>query len=93
MMDKEVIPSVNNNTTGADNTALGTTAIKQLQDFAHANYEEGGHWVYEAFDCADYQEVLTAHNGNIDLAKAQLQEYWKRMCMLEREYAFGDGEY
>ena len=69
------------------------TAIKQLQDFANANYEEGGHWVYEAFDCADYQEVLTAHNGNIEQAKSQLQEYWKRMCMLEREYAFGDGEY
>ena len=35
-----------------------TTAIKELQDFARANYEDGGHWVYESFDCADYQEVL-----------------------------------
>jgi len=70
-----------------------STAIKELQDFANTNYEDGGHWVYEAFDCADYQEVLDGHNGNVEQAKAQLCEYWKRMCMLEKEYAFGDGEY
>ena len=72
---------------------MTTTAIKQLQDFARANYEQGGHWVYEAFDCADYQEVLTAYNGNIDLCKSELRHHWEKMCRLEREYAFGDGEY
>ena len=70
-----------------------STAIKELQDFANTNYEDGGHWVYEAFDAADYQEVLDGHNGNVEQAKAQLREYWQRMCMLEKEYAFGDGKY
>jgi len=75
------------------NKMTATTAIKELQDFAHANYEDGGHWVYEAFDCADYQEVLDDNNGNMDLCKARLRHHWEQMCMLEREYAFGDGEY
>jgi hypothetical protein len=93
MTDKEVIPSVDNNTTGAYNTALGTTAIKELQDFAHANYEDGGHWVYESFDCADYQEVIDDNKGNMDLCKARLRHHWEQLCMLEKEYSFGDGEY
>ncbi len=90
MTDKEVIPSVDNNTTGTYNTALGTTAIKELQDFARANYEQGGHWVYEAFDCADYQEVLDDNKGDMELCKARLKHHWEQLCMLEREYAFGD---
>jgi hypothetical protein len=90
MTDKEVISSVDNNTTGAYNTALGTTAIKQLQDFARANYEDGGHWVYEAFDCADYQEVLDDNKGDMELCKARLKHHWEQLRMLEREYAFGD---
>jgi hypothetical protein len=70
-----------------------STAIKELQDFAHAHYEDGGHWVYEAFDAADYQEVLDDNNGNMELCKARLRHHWEQLCMLEREYAFGDGEY
>jgi hypothetical protein len=93
MTDKEVIPSVDNDTTGAYNTALGITPIKELQDFARANYEDGGHWVYEAFDCADYQEVLDDNKGNMELCKARLRHHWEQLCMLEKEYAFGDGEY
>jgi hypothetical protein len=71
-------------------TTTKTTEIKQLQDFAHANYEDGGHWVYETFDCADYQEMLDNNKGNMEICKAQLRHHWEQLCMLEREYAFGD---
>ena len=64
-----------------------STAIKELQDFAHANYEDGGHWVYEAFDCADYQEVLDDNNSNMELCKARLRHHWEQLCRLERECA------
>lgn len=66
------------------------TAIKQLQDFALANYEGGGHWVYETFDAADYQEVLNENNGNMELCEARLRKYWGTLSMLEREYSYGD---
>jgi hypothetical protein len=71
-------------------TTTKITEIKQLQDFAHANYEDGGHWVYETFDCADYQEMLDNNKGNMEICKAQLRHHWEQLCMLEREYAFGD---
>jgi len=96
MTDKEVIPNAGSQTSATGYTATSdnkSTAIKELQDFAHANYEDGGHWVYESFDCADYQEVLDDNKGNMDLCKARLRHHWEQLCMLEREYSFGDGEY
>ena len=93
---QQFVTSASNENSATGYTATSdnkSTAIKELQDFAHANYEDGGHWVYEAFDCADYQEVLDDNKGNMDLCKARLRHHWEQMCMLEREYAFGDGEY
>jgi hypothetical protein len=90
---QQLTPSVNSQTTTTGYTATHqnkSTAIKELQDYARANYEDGGHWVYEAFDCADYQEVLNENNGNMELCKARLKHHWQQMCMLEREYAFDD---
>lgn len=72
---------------------VATTAIKQLQDFALANYEDGGHWVYETFDCADYQQVLEDNKFNIEMCEAQLRHHWEHFEKLEQEYLAWGCEY
>ena len=62
-----------------------STAILALQDFAHAHYEQGGDWVYECFDTADYQEVLDYHRGDIDQAKVALKARWEHLHQMEQE--------
>lgn len=54
-------------------------AINDLKDFAHDHYNEGGHWVFECFDAADYQEYLDDANGDLDQARVALREYWDLM--------------
>ena len=65
------------------------TAIKELQDYAAANYEEGGHWVYECYDVADYQEALDEVGGDVVRAKANLKAYWELVCDRERDCQWG----
>lgn len=54
-----------------------TNNIKTLEAYALANYEAGGHWVYETHNAADYQEILDGANGNVEAAKKALREYWE----------------
>jgi hypothetical protein len=77
----------------ATTKAPNTTRILQLQDFARANYEHGGHWIYECFDTADYHELLEYCNNNMDDAKAALQERWESIAERQRECSFGDEEH
>ena len=65
------------------------SAILQLQEYARANYEHGGHWIYECFDAADYHELLEFCNGNIGDAKASLKERWESIVERERECSHG----
>ena len=51
------------------------TAIKELEAYAAANYEAGGHWVFECYDVADYQEALDEAGGDVARAKADLKAY------------------
>lgn len=72
--------------------------IKELRQFALANYDAGGHWVVETYDPDDYARVLMrvgAHDtlGQlVESAKNYLRREWERMVMLEREHAYGDEE-
>ena len=66
-------------------SAIKTTAIKELQDFAFAHYEHGGDWVYECFDTADYQEVLDYWRGDIEHAKTALKARWEALHEMEQE--------
>lgn len=62
-----------------------TTAIRELQDYAFAHYEQGGDWVYECFDTADYQEVLDYYRGNMEITKSVLKARWEAMRQMEQE--------
>lgn len=50
--------------------------IKALEAFALANYENGGHWVYETHESDDYQKRLDAVGGDLEKAKSELKKYW-----------------
>ena len=63
--------------------------IQQLQQFAMDNYEAGGHWVVECWDAADYNDVLELCGGDVELAKARIQEDWEVTNAQERECAWG----
>lgn len=93
---QQLVPSVRmqKSATGCPTTSTNKlTAIKQLQDFALANYEDGGHWVYETFDCADYQQVLEDNKFNIEMCEAQLRHHWEHFEKLEQEYLAWGCEY
>lgn len=49
---------------------------KKLEQYALDNYEEGGHWVVECFDRADYDLYIEEAGGDLDLALQALKEYW-----------------
>jgi hypothetical protein len=53
--------------------------IKQLEQWALSRYEEGGHWVYETFEAADYQEYLDDNGGDIKAAQRDLEDFWELM--------------
>ena len=40
--------------------------IQALKAYALANYEAGGHWVYETYDTADYEVIVATTNRQID---------------------------
>ena len=62
--------------------------IQQLQQFAMDNYEAGGHWVVECWDSADYNDVLEECGGDVELAKARIQEDWELTNEQERNCAW-----
>ncbi len=51
--------------------------IKELQAFALANYDAGGHWVYETHDPEDYTEILAQCGGDVDAGKAEIKARWE----------------
>lgn len=54
-----------------------------LKQYALANYEQGGHWVFETRDHADYVELFERHHtGRITEAQA----YKKATTALRREW-------
>jgi hypothetical protein len=65
------------------------TAAQQLEQFAMANYEAGGHWIVECWDAADYNEVLDGCLGDIELAKEMIQAHWQLTNEQERNCAWG----
>lgn len=67
--------------------------IEALKAHALANYEAGGHWVYETYSAADYEAIVAEAEGDLERAKELLQEAWEFTCERERECAFGDGEF
>ena len=68
-------------------------SVKALKDYAVANYNDGGHWVYETYDTADYEAILAEAENNVERAKELLKEAWEFTCEREQECAFGDGEF
>jgi hypothetical protein len=60
-------------------------AMKALEQFALDNYEEGGHWVVETHEAADYQEFLDEAAGDEAKAKKLVREYWEFMNMRQAE--------
>lgn len=64
-----------------------------LEAHALANYEQGGHWVYETYDTADYEAIIAEAEGDLNRAKELLEEAWLFLVERERECAFGDGEF
>lgn len=58
------------------NETTHDAAIKALERYALDHYEQGGHWVYETHDEADYLEYLTNAQGNLNDAKAAMKRYW-----------------
>lgn len=64
--------------------------ISELAAYALANYEAGGHWVYECYDSGDYQDVLDQVGGKVAAAKAELKKRWLLTAAQERECALGE---
>ena len=53
------------------------------------NYEQGGHWVVECFEEADYQRYLDGAGGAVNRAKRLLKEYWlftEEQCREVQDY-------
>lgn len=48
----------------------------KLQAYALANYERGGHWIYETYTPEDYEAVLIEAEGDIERAQAALRDIW-----------------
>lgn len=57
----------------------------ELEAYALANYEAGGHWVFETYSDSDYRRILDEAGGSIAKAKAALKEEWLFLVMQERE--------
>lgn len=65
--------------------------IEELKKFALDNYNEGGHWVFECFDAADYQEYLDEAGGDLDRAREALRDHWalvEEQCQAVRNEIF-----
>lgn len=62
--------------------------MNELYQYCVDHYEEGGHWIAETWDSADYQEVLDECAGNIAKAKAVIRSRWELICAQERNCAW-----
>ena len=51
--------------------------IRALEQFCLDHYDEGGHWLYETHEAADWIEKLTECGGDLEAAKADCRAHWK----------------
>lgn len=51
--------------------------VEELKAYALANYENGGHWIYETHDAKHYETRLAEYNGDVEATKNALREYWE----------------
>jgi len=58
---------------------------KILEAYALEHYEEGGHWVYETHEFADYLDYLADANWDINVAIQRMVSYWQLMNMQRKE--------
>jgi len=58
-------------------TADEVAGAAALEEFAAANYEQGGHWVVETHELVDYVQALRAAGGDVEVAKADLRSGWE----------------
>jgi hypothetical protein len=68
------------------------TKIQQLIEFAVDNYEEGGHWIAECWNAADYDKVLEEVGGDVALAKEYLKQQWELINEQEQNCAWDGPE-
>ena len=57
-------------------TMTDNEMIQALEEYAHDNYNEGGHWIYECWEDSDYQTALE-ECGSLVKAKDRLKAIWK----------------
>ena len=67
--------------------------IEALKAYALANYEAGGHWIYETYDTADYEAIVAEAEGNLERAKELVKEAWEFMLEREQECAWDGPEF
>ena len=65
------------------------TGVKELEKFALAHYDQGGHWIVECWEAVDYECLLRECNNDLDLARQELEREWKITVAQERECAWG----
>ena len=70
--------------------SLFIETVNELESFALAHYEAGGHWVVECFDIGNYMEVLERTHGNIPEAKEELRNHWEMLNEREADCASGE---
>lgn len=51
--------------------------IAKLQDHCLEHYEQGGHWLYETYDEADFLKILYICKGDMDEAIKECEVRWK----------------
>ncbi len=66
--------------------------VKELEKFAVAHYEQGGHWIVERWESADYQALLRENSNDVELAQAALKREWELTNEQERNCAWGAPE-
>jgi len=62
-----------------------TDKIEALKAYALAHYDNGGEWVFETQDRADYQSVLDNVGGDINKAKQSLRKHWELISAVARD--------
>lgn len=68
------------------------TQAQQLTEFALAHYEEGGHWIVECWDTADYAVELDKCAGDVERAQKSIQRQWEFINQQAQECAWAGPE-
>jgi hypothetical protein len=56
-------------------TMTDSEMIKELEAYALANYDKGGHWIVECWEDSDYQNVIDDEE-TLPKCKRQLKAIW-----------------